>query len=137
MNAIPSIQRLHAALVAYYEQWHTLTLAEGDAIASGQWHQVEQLQETKRQLRHFIEGATRELRAECVTHGANAQEIEDEFRPLLQKLIALESRNGQALAAQYRQAREQAEGLEAASHKLRQLKHAYAPQPEALWQSYS
>ena len=114
-----------------------LTLAEGEAIAASQWPQVEYLQCAKQNLRRRIEITTRELLAECAKHGLDAQQAEAEFHPLLQKLIALEGHNAQALEAQQRQARKQEVDLRAASAKLRQLKRSYTPRPEALWQSYS
>jgi DNA anti-recombination protein RmuC len=138
MHPQPStVERALAALRAYYERWRSLTEAEGDAIRSGLWQQVDQLQETKRQLQQLILGATRELRAECARCGVDPTAVEQQLRSLVEQLVQLESRNGQSLAEQLHQTRTQLQQLDAVGHNLNQIRRAYSPTREANWESFS
>lgn len=137
MADVTILQQLQTALRAYYRQWQALTTAEGEAIVAGHWWQVEQLQESKRQLQQFIEGTTRELRAACAARGLEAQAFLDELKPVVQELIALEAGNGRALAAQRQRVQQRRQQLTATSQNLRQVRDAYAQPRESNWQSYS
>src|SRR5271156_2209130 len=97
MNEPSEIARLRAVLRGYCEQWRQLTEAEGTALATGQWTQVELLQKTKRQLQSFIDSTRFDLRAVCRACGNAAQGIEQEFRSLIEELLASEVSNKQTL----------------------------------------
>jgi len=138
MSTLPSsVEQALSAVRAYYEQWRTLTEAEGDAIHSGLWKKVEQLQETKRQLQELILGATRELRVECARAGADAAAVEQQLHGLVEQLVQLESRNGQSLAEQLHQTQAQLQQLDAAGRNLNQIRRAYGHAREANWESFS
>jgi len=138
MPAKPSsVENALSGLRAYYEQWRSLTEAEGEAIRSGLWQQVGQLQESKRQLQEMILSATRELRAECARCGVDAAVVEQQLHSLVEQLVQLESRNGQSLAEQLHQSHTQLQQLEGAGHKLDQIRRAYCPTREANWESFS
>ena len=131
------LQRLRGALQARYEHWRALTEAEGEAIETGRWPQVEKLQKTKAQLQVLIGDTTRELRAEYDRSGLQANQLEAEFQPVIEHLLDLERRNARSLAAYRQQARMQWEKLRTLERTLRQVHQTYAPTPPAFWQSYS
>ncbi len=138
MPAQPSsVEHALSALRGYYDQWRSLTEAEGEAIRGGHWPQVAQLQETKRQLQPLILGATRELRAECARCGVDAAAVEEQLRSLVEQLVQLESRNGQSLAEQLRQSHAQLQQLDIAGRNLNQIRRAYSRAREANWESFS
>jgi hypothetical protein len=137
VTANPELERARHSLLSYYQQWQTLTETEGNAIRSGDWTQVEQLQVTKRQLQKFIVAATRALRAEAESSGTSLSGIEREFCGLVDQLIHLETRNCEEIATRRRQADADLALVEASRHHLRQVQRAYAPGREAIWQSYS
>jgi hypothetical protein len=132
-----SVDQALAALRAYYEQWRSLTETEGEAIRGGLWQQVDQVQETKRQLQQLILGATRELRAECARCGADVTGVEQQLRSLVEQLVQLESRNGQSLDEQLHQSRVQLQQLDTADRNLHRIRRAYSPSREANWESFS
>jgi exonuclease VII large subunit len=132
-----TVERTLSALRAYYEQWRSLTEAEGEAIRNGVWQQVDQLQETKRQLQQLILGATRELRAECARCGVDPATVEQQLRNLVEHLVQLESRNGQSLAEQLHQTRTQLQQQDTAGRNLNQIRRAYSSAREANWESFS
>lgn len=137
MTQSPEITRGRAALRAYYDQWRSLTEGEYEAIAAGNWHQVDQLQESKRQLQVFITGVTRELRSACEIAGVNADDVEQEFRKTVVELIRLESRNNQTVATLMQHAQAEKAELETAARTLHQVGRAYTPARESNWHSYS
>jgi hypothetical protein len=132
-----TLQELSTALGDHYTRWRTLTLAEGEAIAAGQWQQVEDLEESKRQLQDLVRARQRELRDECTRCGLNAVVVEEPFKSILHELIALEGRNDQALASQRQRNLARQEELQSATHTLRQVREVYTSKREAVWQSYS
>lgn len=136
MTEPAEITRLRAALRACYEQWRQLTEAEGIAISSGRWTQVQSLQETKQQLRSSIDGTRRDLRAACLACGRTAQRIEPEFRTVIERLLASEARNKQALVDRRAQAAAEEQRLQQVVHKLHQIRGAYALPRPTRWESY-
>jgi hypothetical protein len=136
MNGSSDVARLRASLRARYEQWRQLTEAEETAISAGKWTQVELLQKTKRQLQSFIDDARRDLRAACQTYGGIAQEIEQEFRSLVEELLASEARNKQALVQRRTQVTAEEQRLQQAIQNLHQIRGAYALPRPAHWESY-
>jgi hypothetical protein len=136
MNASPEVARLRSALRTRYEQWRQLTEAEGIAISTGQWTQVELLQKTKRQLRSFIDEVRRDLRAACQSYGGIAREIEQEFRSLIGELLASEARNNQTLVERRIRAITEEQRLRQAIQNLHQIRGAYALPRPAHWELY-
>ncbi len=137
MNDKSSLTRLRSALGTYYEEWRVLTEAEGSALEAGEWVEVEKLQETKRQLRIFIEGTRQELRGECQRCGVSARSIQQEYLPLIEQLLALENRNSQTLATRQNASFSEQQQLQQTTLTLHQIRQAYAPARPSLWESYS
>lgn len=137
MTATPELTRARSLLLSYYQQWQTLTDAEGDAIRSGDWTKVERLQITKQQLQKFIVAATGTLRAEAESSGVNLSGIEREFYSLIGHLVRLETQNREEIATRRQQADADLALLKSCRHNLHQIQRAYAPGRDAIWQSYS
>lgn len=137
MTANPNLERARTSLRSYYEQWRSLTEAEGKAIRRGQWQQVERLQASKQELQSLIIGATEDLRAEYRQHGLPVEEVEESFRGVLEDLVRSESANAQSLQQQLAHADEQLAELEGHAAKLSQVRQAYVPTRESSWHSYS
>jgi tRNA G26 N,N-dimethylase Trm1 len=137
VSASQTLEELRAALGSHYARWRTLTIAEGEAIADGQWKQVVNLGESKRQLQDLIRTTQRALREECARCGLDAQVAEEPYKALLHELIALEGHNNQTLASQRQQNLARQEELQSVVHTLRQVREVYSTKCEAIWQSYS
>jgi len=108
------------------QQWLEMTRAEAEAIQSSAWQRIAEIQSRKASLRQPL--------TEAFQHW-NPGELP--FRADLGRLIALESRNAQALTDRLKKAREQHLALERASHNLRNVRRSYAPAPATAWNTYS
>ena len=115
-------------LGALYEQWHRLTEDEGAAIEGGAWTQVEHYQLAKSRLQPRIVEVSQRL---------DAAAHEEQFRPIIDKLIELERRNSARVEEQRRAAQQQKQELDKSSRQLRQVHQSYVPHSRAHWQSYS
>ncbi|MDW8343448.1 MAG: hypothetical protein RMM51_03050 [Verrucomicrobiae bacterium] len=119
------------ALRLYYERWRELTVAEAEAIRLQRWEAVDRLQQHKQQLQPFIEGIYRELPTEEV------HRLQEQFRPVVQELLALEQQNAVAVAEVYRRAQQQADQCRQTERALHRVQDAYAPAQAPTWQTYS
>jgi len=124
-------------LMALYQEWRTLTEAEGEAILSATWPQVNRCQTAKFQLQSRILAAHDLFQAELAAHGLDPQEHEAQYRKTVADLILLEERNGGFLEAQRKQACEQIRSLGRTKQNLRKVHRAYSGAREAAWNSYS
>jgi hypothetical protein len=127
----PDLTQARAALRSHYEEWRSLSIAEGEAIRAGQWAQVEQLQARKRQLQEFVAADLGELPV------AERDRLRAEFRLLVDELLALESRNREDLARQREQLATRQQRTDQIALRLRQLRQSYGVTGVAAWQSYS
>jgi len=137
VDEVPQGSRLRGTLRAQYDQWRELTEAEGRAIATGDWHQVSELQRTKRQLRSQITDTTRELRQENDRLGLPAVNVGAEFHPVIRMLLDLEKANAQVLAARKTEALQKKNRLDRALQNIRQVHRAYIHEDGSLWETYS
>ncbi len=137
MKKISRLAQARDSLLGYYRQWQTLTDAEGAAIRSGDWVQVEHLQATKKQLQKFILAAAAALRAEADAAGVSLSVMEREFCTLVSQLIQLEVRNREEIAARRHQAEADLAVIESSRQHLRQIQRAYASGRDTVWQCYS
>lgn len=115
-------------LTALYEQWRSLTEAEGQAIEATAWVQVEQYQSAKGRLQPRIAEVTQRL---------DASTLEREFRAVVEGLMRLEHRNNALLQRQRHAAERQKQELDRTSRNLRQIHKSYVPPVRTHWQSYS
>jgi hypothetical protein len=119
------------------EEWLQLTQAEGAAIQSAAWSAVKEIQARKTELQKSLAEAELNWAAENPgdTSGVPAPKP---FRTEVGRLISLEARNAELLAAQLRRARAQQEALDQAYRNLRKIQRSYARKPlPTAWQCYS
>lgn len=119
MSASPKVDSL-------LDQWFELTQAEGTAIQNADWEQVQQAQAGKARLHHFLS-----------EQRARLGDIHP-FASRIARLISLESRNEELLAAQMRRWHSEKEQLEQGTKNLRRIQRSYAPaRSGARWNFYS
>jgi hypothetical protein len=119
-----------------FRQWLALTLAEATAIESSAWSRVSEIQAGKAELQKTIL-VTQDRWAKEVPHGADSPGA-NPFRVEIGRLISLESRNGELLAAQLRRARVRQETVDQAQRNLNKIRGSYAYRPPAaVLQCYS
>jgi DNA mismatch repair ATPase MutS len=125
-------------LLNLYREWSKLTEAEGLAIRSASWPEVQHYQDAKYQLQAQIVSATELVHAELALDPRQSQEVNREFRSLLAELIQLEQRNSQWLAEQRQNAEAEMAVVNQSSRNLRQVHKAYNKAcGAAAWNSYS
>jgi hypothetical protein len=126
MNAREDIARL-------LEEWRTLTQAEGAAIRSATWAKLREIQARKVDLQKSLAFAEANWLAE------NPAAVSSKpFQLEIGRLISLESRNAELLAAQLRRARLDQERLEQAGRNLRKVRSSYTlGRASTAWQCYS
>lgn len=124
-------------LHALYAEWRRLTEAEKTAIERSQWAKLHQYQAQKQELQACLLQATECWRAGGADPARCQAEYERQFRPVVDELILLETRNHEMLRCRHEKCRAELEGLGAAARQLRELHRAYAPQRPSWWSSYS
>jgi hypothetical protein len=110
------------------EHWRKLTLAEAGAIQSAAWPALREIQAAKAILQKRVAQVGEKTPAGPGRHP---------FHTELLRLISLETRNSELLAAQLRRAGTERETLNEAARKLRQVHRSYASKPEGVWNCYS
>ncbi len=119
------------------DQWRELTQAEGAAIQSATWPAVKEIQARKTELQKSLAEAEQNWAAENPVDAAGVPPAKP-FRTEVGRLISLEARNAELLAAQLRRARARQEDLEQAYRNLRRIQRSYVRKPlPTAWQCYS
>ena len=118
------------------EEWLALTQAEAGAIQAAAWARVSEIQAGKSALQKSLVETHEKWSRE------NPQELNSPaghpFRAELGRLISLESRNGELVAAQMRRARVQQETLNLVTKNLGKIRKSYvAPPSPTVLQCYS
>jgi hypothetical protein len=124
-------------LVDAYGTWEQLTRSEGAAIQNEDWPRVTECQRSKQDLQREIIHLTESAQAECRFAGGDTQNLEHDMRPIINALIALETRNAELLASRRQSAEARRLHLDQAVHNLRRVQKSYAAPAEAVWNSYS
>lgn len=120
-----------------YNSWEQLTQTEGAAIQSGDWARVAECQQAKQGLQKQIIHLTESAQAECIETGLDSKNFERDLRPIINKLISMESRNSELLAIRRQAADLEKLDLDQASNNLRRVQKSYSPATAAVWNSYS
>ena len=120
-----------------YNSWEELTQAESAAIQSDDWSRVAECQQTKLGLQKRIINLTESAQAECIEAGQDDKTFERDLRPIINNLIALESRNSELIAIRRAAADVEKLDLDQASQNLRRVQKSYSPPTAAVWNSYS
>lgn len=124
-------------LVDAYGTWEELTRSEGAAIQNEDWPRVTECQRSKRCLQKEIIQLTESAQAECRVAGGDLTHLEHDLRPIINALIALETRNAELLASRRGASEARRLHLDQAAHNLRRVHKSYAAPAEAVWNSYS
>jgi len=119
-------------LVAIYDSWEELTRQEGAAIQRNDWQRVSECQTAKKELQRRIIHLTDAARTEVDSGG-----FEQELRPIINRLIAMENSNVELLAEQRRTAELHKAELDQSSRNLRRMHKSYAQPQQSVWHSYS
>jgi hypothetical protein len=122
-------------LFGLYEQWHALTLEEGEALHSGNWWQVAECQQAKRLLQDKVAAASEHLKTEATPDQLAG--VEGALRERVAELIQLERNNSEILARQKRTREAERAELGRANQNLRTVGRAYQTSSGAGWESYS
>jgi hypothetical protein len=119
-------------IAAILKQWLEMTHAEAQAIQAGDWPALRAVQASKAELRPSLGQAVEQWRA---THPAEA--AANPFRDEVARLLALETQNGNVLAARKHRAHEKKRLLEQALFNLRRVRSSYTKPPRVVLNSYS
>jgi hypothetical protein len=119
-------------IAAILKQWLERTHAEAQAIQAGDWAALRHIQAAKAELRLPLGQAVEQWRAQ---HPAEA--AANPFRAEVSQLLALETQNGNVLAARKHRAHEKKRLLEQALFNLRRLRSTYTRPGRVVLNSYS
>jgi hypothetical protein len=123
----------NAELLEHYQEWKRLTEKEGAAILASNWADVRNCQRLKQELQPKIIQATDAAKL-LLGHGS---EFEARIRECVNELIRLETRNSEALGKRLESAEKERNGLERASHQLKQVQRSYSGARGSSWDQYS
>ncbi len=116
------------------DQWLQLTQAEGGAIQAASWTKVKKIQADKARVQKSLA----EAQGEWARQNPGAPPAANPFRADLARLISMETRNAELLAAQIRRAEAERISLDHAYRNLRRIQKSYIRKPQPVaWQCYS
>jgi hypothetical protein len=115
------------------EQWRRLTEAEGEAIQATAWATLKEIHTVKVELQKDLTAAIQKW---TKAH-PDVASSKNPFQAEVSRLISLEARNGEYLAAQYQKAAQNRKMSERALSTLRKVKQSYVRKTETGWDSYS
>ncbi len=119
-------------IAAILKQWLEMTKAESQAIRSCDWPALRAVQAAKAELRLPLGQAVEQWRAESPAEAAT-----NPFREEVTQLLALETQNGNFLAARQYRANQKKRLLEQALFNLRRVRSSYAQPARLGLNSYS
>ena len=119
-------------IAAILKDWLERTHAEAQAIQAGDWPALRGIQAAKAELRLPLGQAVEQWRAQ-----SPAEAAANPFRSEVTQLLALETQNGNILAARKHRAQEKKRLLEQALFNLRRVRSTYARPERAALISYS
>jgi hypothetical protein len=124
-------------LFTLYRRWRELSLAEGEAIAAGQWDRVDTCQLEKHALQTEILTTTHAARQEAGANPAISRALDADLRKVVAELIELEASNAQALTKSRADAERHRAELERSAESLRKLRKSYGTDADPNWESFS
>jgi hypothetical protein len=119
-------------IASLLKEWLRMTHAESQAIQAGDWPLLRKIQAAKSELKLPLGQAVEQWRAQDP-----AQAAADPFRAEVTRLLALETQNGNVLAARQQKTREKKKLLEQALFNLRRVRGSYVPTPRPALDSCS
>lgn len=126
-----------ATLLQLYQDWRNWTEAEREAIEAGDWRRVKACQGAKSELQPRILKQTQEAQTECQRAGVDRSVLDRQVRSVVNELIYLETRNGEFIAEQRRNAEAELEALGRSGRNLAKIHKHYTTGAAAAWESYS
>ena len=118
-------------------EWRRLTGLESQAILSGDWREVPELQGRKAQLQAEIQRLLAPAVATPFAEPHRSRGMEGKFDAAVSELIALERRNGDLLAEKRKCRLAESERLALTLRNLQGVRRAYGSSRSPHWQSYS
>jgi hypothetical protein len=118
------------------EQWLQLTQAEAGAIQSETWPSLQEIQAAKMCLQKRLTQAREKWEAENPGR-VLAAAGKHPFYAEMGRLVSLETRNGELLAAKLRRVHAERESLNEAARNLRNVHQSYVLKQEGVWNCYS
>ena len=118
------------------EQWFQLSQAEAGAIQSADWASLREIQAAKALLQKRLTSAREQWEAQNSVPASPAQS-KHPFHAELGRLLSLETRNSELLAAQVRRAHAERESLKEAVRNLRKVQRHYVSKPKEVLNCYS
>jgi hypothetical protein len=119
-------------IAALLKQWLEMTRGESHAIQAGDWPALRKIQAAKGEMRLSLGRAVEQWRAENPAEAATQP-----FRAEVTQLLALETQNGNIVAARQHKVREKKKLLEQALFNLRRVRGSYVPPPRPALDSCS
>ena len=120
------------SIAAILKEWLQKTQAEAQAIHASDWNALRKVQSAKAELRPSLGQAVEEWR----THHP-AEAAANPFHTEVSQLLALETQNGNILAARKHRAQEKKRLLEQALFNLKRVRSTYAKPARAVFNSCS
>ncbi len=118
------------------DQWLQLTQAEAGAIQSATWPSLRDIHADKATLQKRLTEAREKWETEN-SGKALGGPGKHPFYARIGKLLSLETRNAELLAAKLRHAHAQRESLNEAARNLRNVRQSYALKPAGVWNGCS
>lgn len=128
---MPTSSDTHTKISALLEEWEVLSLAESEAIASEQWHQLRTHQSVKERLMTRLDEAIR-------ASGYSRDRLARIFAAPFNTLSHLERLNAQTLETAMTSIREQINRLDVSDRSLHKLRRSYGvSETHEAWSNYS
>src|ERR1041385_7253469 len=124
-------------LLDLYQEWRKWTELEGEAILESNWPQVKRCQAAKAELQPRLLQQTDAAQAECKRDGIDRRAFDKQVRSRVNELIYLETRNGEFLAEQRKQAQAEMATLERSGRNITKIHRQYSTGSGMAWESYS
>jgi hypothetical protein len=115
-------------------RWRQLTEAEAGAIQSAAWPDVGSIQSAKTVLQGSLDTALAQWTLE---NGLGSVPPDHPFREEVNRLLSLETRNAELLAAQFQRVERERISRAEALRNLHRLRRSYGPKRRNGWESYS
>jgi hypothetical protein len=118
------------------ERWLKLTQAEAGAIHYATWPALREIQAAKASLQKLLNDAKERWTRENPGR-ASAPRDEHPFFHVICRLLSMEARNEELLAARLRKTQTEKQSLDESARNLRNVRQTYASKPSGIWNCYS
>src|SRR5580692_972169 len=123
-------------MAGLFERWLKLTQAEAGAIENAAWSALKEIQAAKDSLKKLLSDVKQRWNSENPRRASCPPE-ENPFHPVICRLLSMETRNAELLAAKISQAQAEKKSLDEAARNLHNIRQSYAAKPNGRWTCYS